>query len=164
MLTINYKPFIMEEVFKEDFLSRTKKLLTEIECRVHDMLSIVNVTFIQHEKDMRNIVSGGKCLDGVSSLVISDDPTGRLGINLTDQHRWNLLSKGPHRSMLNNCPVKPSMAACKQDCFAKPWYDINPFIEYSQNNKVFCFARSLFGSEIGCSGDMWQSEGGIKLN
>ena len=87
MLTINYKPFIMEEVFKEDFLTRTKKLLTEIECRVHDMLSIVNATFIQHEKDMRNIVSGGKCPDGVSSLVISDDPTRRLGINLTDQHR-----------------------------------------------------------------------------
>ena len=36
---------------------------------------------------MKNIVLGGKCPDGVSNLFISDDPTGRLGINLTDQHQ-----------------------------------------------------------------------------
>ena len=64
-----------------------KKLLTEIECKLHDTLPIVNAVFIQHEKDMENIVSGGKCPDSVSNLFISDDPTGRLGINLTDQHR-----------------------------------------------------------------------------
>ena len=129
------------------------------------MLPIVNAAFIQLEKDMENIVSGGKCPDGVSNLFISDHPTGRLGINLLDQHRWYLLSKGPHWLMLINYPVKPSIPACKQNFFEKSWYDINPFIEFSRNlNKVFCFSCSLFGSQIGYSEDMWQSEGGIKWN
>ena len=65
--------------------------------------------------------------------------------------------------MLNKYPVKPSIPVYKQNFFEKSWYDINPFIEFSQNlNKVFCFSCSLFGSQIGCSEDMWQSEGGIK--
>ena len=55
---------------KEDFLIGTKKPLTEIECRVHDMLHIINSAFVQHEKDMRDIVSRGKCPDCVRDVFI----------------------------------------------------------------------------------------------
>ena len=70
-----------------------KRLRTEIECKVHDMLPVINDTFVQHEKDMRDIASTGECNNGVSNLSISGDPAGRLGINLTDQHREYLQSK-----------------------------------------------------------------------
>ena len=90
---------------------------------------------------------------------MASDPAGRLGINLTDRHREYLLTKGP-RSILDSYPVNPSIPVCKQNCFTKSWYIINPFIEYSQNlDKIFCFACSLIGSETGCSEDMWQNEG-----
>ena len=51
------------------------------------MFPVINDAFMQHEKDMRDIASRGKCHDGVSNLSISADPAGRLGINLTDHHR-----------------------------------------------------------------------------
>ena len=111
---------------------------------------------------MRNIVSGGKCPDGVSNLFINDDPTGRLGINLTDQHTNDIYCR---KDPIGQCSmiILSSIPSRKQNCFAKSWYDINSFIEYSQNlDKVFCFACSLLGSQIDCSEDMWQSEGGIR--
>ena len=104
---------------------------------------------------MRDIVSRGKCPDDVSDLFLNGDPAGRVGINLTDQHREYLLSKGPQNSMLDSYPVNPSIPALKQNCFTKSWYNINPFIEYSRNlDKIlFCVL------ETGCSKDMWQNEG-----
>ena len=109
---------------------------------------------------MRDIVSRGKCPDDVSDLFLNGDPAGRVGINLTDQHREYLLSKGPQNSMLDSYPVNPSIPALKQNCFTKSWYNINPFIEYSRNlDKIFCVACFLFGSKIGCSENMWQNEG-----
>ena len=132
---------LVDRDFKEDFLTGTTKLLTEIEYKVHDMLPVINDAFEEHEKDMRNIVSREKYYDGVIGLSISGDPAGRLGINLTSQHREYLLWKGPHRPVLNSYPVNPSISALKQNCFTKSWYNINPFIEYSGNrDKVFCFA------------------------
>ena len=158
--TLHNERSLVDRDFKEDFLTGTKKLLTEIECKVHDMLPIINDAFVQHEKNMRDIVSRGKCPDEVSDLFISGDPARRLGINLTDQHRKYLLSKGPQRPMLDSYPVKSSIPARKQNCFTKSWYNIKPFIEYSRNlDKIFCFACSLFGIQIGCSEDMWQNEG-----
>ena len=127
--------------FKEDFLNRTKNLLTEIECKVHDRLPIFNDLFVKHERDIRDIVSKGKCPNDVSNLLCSGNPTGRFGINLTDQRKEYLLSKGPQRSMLDSYPVNPSIPAKKQNCFTKSWYNINQFIEYSRNlDKIFCFA------------------------
>ena len=109
---------------------------------------------------MRDIVPKGKCPDDVSDLFLNGDPAGRVGINLTDQHREYLLSKGPQNSMLDSYPVNPSIPALKQNCFTKSWYNINPFIEYSRNlDKIFCVACFLFGSKIGCSENMWQNEG-----
>ena len=105
-----------------------KRLLTEIECKVHDMLPVINDAFVKHEKDMRDIASRGKRNDGVSNLSISGDPAGRVGINLTDQHREYLQSKGPHRSMVDSYPLNPSIPAHKQNCLIKSWYNINPFI------------------------------------
>ena len=51
------------------------------------MLPIINSMIVQHEKDIWDITSRGKCPVCVSNLFISDDPTGRLGINLIDQRR-----------------------------------------------------------------------------
>ena len=104
---------LVDRDFKEDFLTGTKKLLTEIECKVHDMLPIINDSFVQHVKDMRDIVSRGKCPDDVSDLFISGHPAGRLGINFTDQHREYLLSKAPQRPMLDSYPVNSSITASK---------------------------------------------------
>ena len=62
--------------------------------------------------------------------------------------------------MLSSYPVNVSIPGRKQNCFTKSWYNISPFIEYSWNlDKIFCFACSLFGSDIVCSEDMWQNEG-----
>ena len=61
---------LVDRDFKEDFLIGTKKPLTEIECRVRDMLPIINSAIVQHEKGMRDIVSRGKCPDCVSDLFI----------------------------------------------------------------------------------------------
>ena len=109
---------------------------------------------------MRDIVSRGKCPDDVNDLFIDGDPAGRVGINLTDQHREYLLSKGPQNSMLDSYPVNPSIPARNRNCFTKSWYNINPFIEYTRNlEKSFCIGYLLFGSEIGCSENMWQNEG-----
>ena len=104
---------LVDKYFKEDFFTGTKKLLTEIECKVHEMLPIINDVFVQHEKDMRDIVSRGKCPDDVSDLFISGNPAGRLGINLANQHKEYLLSKGPQRPMLDSYPVNPSIPAHK---------------------------------------------------
>ena len=94
-------------------------------------MPITNDSFVQHGKDMRDIVPRGKCPD---NLFISE----RRDINLTDQHREYSLSKGPHRPMLDSYPVNPSIIARKQSRFTKSWNNINPFIEYSRNlNKIF---------------------------
>ena len=61
--------------------------------------------------------------------------------------------------MLDSYLVNPSIAMQKQNCFTKLWYNINPFIEYSQNlEEVFCFKCLLFRSKIGCSEDIRQNE------
>ena len=120
------------------------------------MLPIINSVIVQHEKDIWDIISRGKCPVCVSNLFISDDPTGRLGINLIDQRRQHLLLNGPHGPMLNSNPVNPSISVHKPICFTKSWYNINLFIEYSQNlDKVFCFLCSLFGSKISYCKNMW---------
>ena len=64
--------------FKEDFLTGTKKLLTEIECKVHSMLRVINDAFVQHDKAVRDIVSRGKCPDNASDLFISGETTRKL--------------------------------------------------------------------------------------
>ena len=126
---------LVDRDFK-DFLTRTKKLLTEIGCKVHDTLPITNDSFVQHGKDMRDIVPRGKCPD---NLFISE----RRDINLTNQHREYSLSKGPHRPMLDSYPVNPSITVRKQSRFTKSWNNINPFIEHSRNlNKIFSVLRA----------------------
>ena len=104
---------------KEHFLSGTKKLLTEIECKVHDILPVINDVFVQYEKDMRHIVSRGKPPDDVSDLFIRREPAGRLGISLTDQHREYLLLKGLYRPMLCSCPVNSYILGRNQSFFIK---------------------------------------------
>ena len=142
-----------------------KKLLTDNECKVLDMLPVINDAFVKHEKYMRDIVLREKYPDDISNLFISGDPAGRLGINLTDQCREYLLSKGPHRPMLDSYPINPYIPACKQNCFTKSWYNINPFIESSLNlDKVFWFVCSSFGSEIARSENMCKNECKIETN
>ena len=153
--TLHNGRILVDRDFKEDFLTGTEKLLMEIEYKVHDMLPIINDVFVQHEKDLRDIVLRGKCPDDARNLFISGDPAGRRDINLTDQHREYLLSKEPQRLMLDSYPVKPSIPARKQNCFTKSWYNINPFIEYSRNLDKILF----YVLETGCSKDMSQNEG-----
>ena len=97
---------LVDRGFKEDFLTGTKKLLTEIECKVHNMLRVINDAFVQHDKAVRDIVSRGKCPNNASVAK----PLGNF-MNLTDQHREYLLSKRSHRLILDSCPVNPSIIA-----------------------------------------------------
>ena len=156
---------MVDRDFKDDFPTGMKKLLTDNECKVLDMLPVINDAFVKHEKYMRDIVLREKYPDDISNLFISGDPAGRLGINLTDQCREYLLSKGPHRPMLDSYPINPYIPVCKQNCFTKSWYNINPFIESSLNlDKVFCFVCSSFGSEIARSENMCKNECKIETN
>ena len=56
-----------------------KKLLTEIEFKVNDIMSVINDAFVQHEKDIMDILSRVKYPDDVSNLFFSSgNPDGRL--------------------------------------------------------------------------------------
>ena len=69
---------LVDRGFKEDFLTGTKKLLTEIECKVHSMLRVINDAFVQHDKAVRDIVSRGKCPNNASDLFVSGETTRKL--------------------------------------------------------------------------------------
>ena len=101
---------LVDRGFKEDFLTGTKKLRTDIECKVHNMLRVINDAFVQHDKAVRDIVSRGKCPEMQVIFLSVAKPLGNF-MNLTDQHREYLLSKRSHRPILDSCPVNPSITA-----------------------------------------------------
>jgi hypothetical protein len=96
------------------------------------------------------------------SCVISNDPAEGIGVQLSEQQKQYLISKGTHQPVLEKCPFNVVISKSKQNSFSTQWYKEFPYLEYSLPlDRALCFACSLFGDGAGTGSaeTNWSSNG-----
>ena len=72
---------------------------------------------------------------------MSNDPAERKGIQLSEQQKNFLISKGPYQPVLENYLCSNVISKSKQNSFSAKWLDTFPYLEYSPSlDRAYCFA------------------------
>ena len=93
---------------------------------------------------------------------MSNDPAERKGIQLSEQQKNFLISKGPYQPVLENYLCSNVISKSKQNSFSAKWLDTFPYLEYSPSlDRAYCFACSLFGDGAGSASaeTNWSNDG-----
>ena len=86
----------------------------------------------------------------------------RKGIQLSEQQKYFLISKGPYQPVLENYPCNNVILKSKQNSLSAKWFEIFPYLEYSPSlDRAYCFACSLFGDGAGSASaeTNWSNDG-----
>ena len=103
----------------EDFASKLKDkshfLLSSTEKAIGNQAEKVNLT--------------PSITAGTESCVISNEPAERKGIQLNEQQKHFLISKGSYQPLLEGYSCNKSISKSKQNSFSSKWYETLPYLE-----------------------------------
>ncbi|CAB4017495.1 Hypothetical predicted protein [Paramuricea clavata] len=148
-----------ENYCEEFFMSSAKDFASELKKCCFLFTSIKNA--MEHKVEKMPSVSDTQTVH-TESCVISNDPAERIGVQLSEQQKQYLISKGPHQPVLEKYPCNVMISKSKQNSFSAQWYEKFPYLEYSLSlDRAFCFASSLFGDGAGTGSaeTNWSSDG-----
>ena len=148
-----YESFEGESYFKVIFMSSVEDFASELKDKSHFLLSSTEKAIGNQAEKVNltpSITAGTESC--VESCVISNDPAERKGIQLNEQQKHFLISKGSYQPLLEGYPCNKAISKSKQNSFSSKWYETLLYLEYSPSlDRAFCFACSLFGNNPGSS-------------
>ena len=143
-----YDSFEFEGYCEDIFISSVEDFASELKEKSHFLFSSTEKA-IGNQAEKVNLKPS--ITAGTESCVISNDTSERRGIQLNEQQKHFLISKGPYQPLLESYPpCNKAISKSKQNLFSSKWYETSPYLEYSPSlDRAFSFACSLFGNNPG---------------
>ena len=144
---ILHEYFEGEDYSEEMFMSSVETLASQLKDKSPSLLSSAKAMESESEKTLSKPAAETV---QIKSCVMSNDPGGRKGIQLSEQEKNYLITKGPYQPVLENYTCNNTISKSKQNLFSAKWYETFPYLEYSPSlHRAYCFACSLFGDGAG---------------
>ena len=149
-----------ENYCEELFVSSAKDFASELKKKCNFLFTSTKDA-LEDKAEKMSSTSNAQTVQ-TESCVISNDLAKRIGVQLSDQQKQYLISKGPHQPVLQKYPCNNAISKSKQNSFSAQWYQEFSYLEYSPSlDRAFCFACSLCGDGAGTGSSQtnWSSDG-----
>ena len=141
-------------------MSSVEDFASELKDTSHFLFSSTKVA-TENEAERMSSKSAAETVQ-TESCVMSNNPAERKGIQLSEQQKDFLISKGPYQPVLENYPCNNVISKSKQNSFSAKWFETFPYLEYSPSlDRAYFFACSLFGDGAGSASaeTNWSNDG-----